>query len=129
MAGLNDSIPTKTGMPEIDVTDPFLQMNGALAEIRDLLSGRDDTEMQVDLPTTGTRQSMHVKLRTSILVFAADSAAAITLTLGSRTFVFQLPGADTRVIPFATVIDRGIDVSVAASAGNITVAYLLGNRE
>ena len=129
MAGETDSVPGPGGrMPEIDVSDPFEKMNGLLGVIAEALTGRDPKATQWDL-VQGVRASQHVRFRSQRLILACDGAMNVTFAIGTRTWVFQTATAFTFDLPFITVVERGTDVLVTPSAGNVTAAYLVGARE
>lgn len=77
-------------------------------------------QINVDGPT-------HVRMKIVSVTLSVDNvgATAITLSIGTKEFVYNVVGPLTLVIPPpVTVIDRGIDVAAAASAGNVDLAYL-----
>lgn len=116
------------GAPEIDVSDPFEQMNGILGSILRALTTRGD-ETVWDLTGNGSVvQSQHIRFRVALFVFSVDAAATVTLTMGTTSRTFSIAGADVRTIPLPLVVERGTDVQVATTAGNLS-AYLVGVPE
>lgn len=126
--GFQDSIPSgHAGMPVV-VSDPFETMNNTLTQIRDALTGRDPFATQWDL-VQNVRASQHIRFRSQTLVLACDGAMNVTLSIGTRIWVFQIAAAGTFTFPFITVVERGTDAMVTPSAGNVTAVYLIGTRE
>ena len=61
-----------------------------------------------------------------VTVIAETDAGVVTLRIGSAAFdTFPFAAADTKVLPFPVIIDRGIDVALTSSAGNAS-GYLVG---
>jgi hypothetical protein len=74
----------------------------------------------------GQDQTTHVKMRLKSLLISADNAGAtiITLKIGTRSYIYNVVGPITLVVPPpATIIDRGVDVTCLANTGNVTLAY------
>jgi hypothetical protein len=93
-----------------------------LADILDAVQRRENPApssfIATQFPTT-------VSVRLTTFVFSVTAAAAVTIKIGSATeYTFNLPGADTRVVPLSIVIKEGTDVVVATSAGVVTWFFL-----
>lgn len=74
--------------------------------------------INVDGPT-------HVRMKLINVLFSLDHAGAVsvTLTIGTKAFVYNVIGPLTLVVPPpVTVVDRGIDVAAVASAGSVDLA-------
>lgn len=128
MAGQTDANPSSGIMPEIEFDDPFERMNGTLDLIWKAVTGRDgDTEI-LDLAGGGARTQQHVRLRVSMFVFSCDAAATITLAVGTGSRTFVLGGPDTKIVPLPIVVERGMDITLTATAGNVS-GYFVGTRE
>lgn len=79
-------------------------------------------------PINATRQATHVRMRIYELVvnWTHTAAATITLTIGTKTFTL-VGGANTNgfpPLPFPIILDRGTDISIAASAGTLGSCWL-----
>lgn len=116
--------------PEIEIVDPFERMNGLLGDIFRALSNRGDDTRIWDLTGIGAAGplSQHPRFRVRDLVVTVDAAAAVTFTVGTFSRVFNFAMADTKVIPLPVIIERGTDVTLAASAGTVG-GYLIGTTE
>lgn len=102
------------------------QQNDVIAQLKGIRKAIDDQRepseatylINQDGPT-------HVRMRVKNLLLSADNAGAtaITLRIGNQRFVYNVVGPLTLVVPPpVTVVDRGIDVSAIASAGNVDLA-------
>lgn len=112
-------------LPDLIDSDPFPSMLSYLKDIRDALRGivaMGEQEWPFDGSTTGAMQAGATweRLRVSYLVFSTIAAATVTLTIGTRTRVFSVPAADTRIVPLPIVIERGMTVTLTGSGGVVT---------
>lgn len=112
-------------LPALIDSDPFPDMLGLLTEIRDALRGvirGGEMEFQFDGSVAGNLLggSTYERLRVSYLVFSTIAAATVTLTTGTRTRVWSVPAADTRIVPLPIVIERGLTITLTGSAGVVT---------
>lgn len=75
-----------------------------------------------------SRQATHVKMRVYELCLnlTHTAAASVTLTVGNRTWVFNIGanGAGFPPLPFPIIFDRGVDIFVTASAGTLGACWL-----
>lgn len=115
------------------VTDEILRV--IAARLGDLVT-QSATPLQLvqvsagTAPTTAspTYTTYHQKLRLVNLVLTATAAAVITLTIGGETFLFPFAAANTVTFPFPKIIGRGIDITIATTAGTV-VAFLSAQTE
>lgn len=105
------------------------QPSDVLTELRGI---RTAVSKKAEPPRESTYQinadgPTHVRMRVVSVAFSVDNvgATAITLSIGAKRFVYNVIGPLTLIVPPpVTVIDRGIDVTAVASAGNVDLAYL-----
>lgn len=124
MAGdTKETSATETPPPIVD--DPFPGIQATLDRIADVLDLAG--EGQLDFSATGTLIGgpSHARMRCRYLVFSTTAAATVTLTIGTMTRTYSVPAADTRVIPLPLVIERGLDITLSASAGAVTGALIV----
>lgn len=102
------------------------QGNDVIAQLKGIRQAIDDQKepseatylINQDGPT-------HVRMRIRNVLFSTDHVGAteITLTIGAKSFVYNVVGPLTLVIPPpVTIVDRGIDVAAVADAGNVDLA-------
>lgn len=89
--------------------------------------------VQVSAGTAPTTQSptyttYHQKLRLVGIVLTATAACVITLTIGGESYLFPFAVADTKSFLFPKIIGRGIDITIATTAGT-AVAFLSAQTE
>lgn len=112
------------GIPE-DVQyirDPLDRMVALLGDIRaGLTLGQHPAAARLAFPFIQA-----VRFRAEMMVLKNDAAGVVTLRIGSAAFdTFPFASADTKVLSFPVIIDRGIDVALTSSAGNAS-GYLVG---
>ena len=72
----------------------------------------------------------HERMRVVSWVVSVDAAGTYALQLGTSVrFTVQTAAADTLVIPLPITIDRGTDVSIVATGGNVTDSLLVAYTE
>lgn len=128
MAGVNgndvgDVELMDAGIMHRDTIGALQTQVATLREIANILKGSADAGTSWDLPV-----QTHARIRCAYLVFTNDAACVVTINTGTGTRTFNIPSADTRVLPFPFVIDRGQDVSLSFSAGAGS-GYLIGWAE
>jgi hypothetical protein len=65
------------------------------------------------------------KLRVRYLILSSVTLATRVLTIGTRTFSFDLPASLPVVVPFPLVIERGSDLSFSGDGR----CYMIGDPE
>jgi hypothetical protein len=117
--------------PDIEVVEPLAALEAkADAQLADQqMIGWEMLDFRIVAGAAPALQSQHVRFRVRFLVIAADAAATVIITIGTRTFNFPV-AVGTIVIPFPVVIERGVDsnASVSAGAANVTV-LVIGSPE
>lgn len=112
------------GIPEdvAYIRDPLDRIVALLGQlIEATVGGANPAAQRLPFPFTQT-----VRFRAEWLILKLDVAGVISLRVGPGvTDTFPFAGADTKVIPFPFMIDRGIDVSLTATAGSPT-GFLVG---
>jgi hypothetical protein len=121
----NDRNPTGV-IPTLDAAKMHEDVVGGLRAILHALTDRSPT---LFFALTTTRASTHIRMRGDLLVITVDAAAQVTVNIGSGTYIFNFPAADIRIIPFPLVIERGVDVFLSTSAGNLGACYLIATPE
>lgn len=110
----------QTSIEEAQASDVLNELRG----IRKAVSAKPEVpreatyQINVDGPT-------HVRMKLVNLLLSIPNAGAtvVTLAIGSRTFLYNVIGPLTLVVPPpVTIVDRGIDVSATASAGAVDLA-------
>lgn len=124
--------------PDIDVIEPFDTLERETRRVGDTaVAMLDDAQMvgweildfRIVGGVTPTQQSQHPRLRARFLVLGCDAASTVRITIGTRSFDFPL-AIGTVVIPFPVIIDRGVDLTIAATAGAANcVGYVIGDPE
>jgi hypothetical protein len=106
---------------EINATNDAL--HGLRKSVDDLtaqLKARDGVFTITNLP-----QATHLRMIAKRFVFSVSAACTLTLTVGGRTYLFDTTSAVTLDLPAPfTLVDRGVDIFAAVSAGALRVAYL-----
>lgn len=102
------------------VDDPFPSIAAKLQAIHEELAGIGLGEYRFGPTGALDAGSSWQRLRCRHLVFSTSLAATVTLTLGTVRWSWTISAGDTRVIPFTSLIERGTDVTLTASAGVVT---------
>lgn len=131
-----------TGQLEIPNVDPDVLFFGGVREsIRQtngLLERLVADLIRQEIPAPGIFHAtvgrndfpQDVRVRVRNLVVSVSAAATITVRIGSAAYLlFDMGGADVRVLPLPLTIDSGTDVTVTASAGTVRAAYFEGYAE
>ena len=80
--------------------------------------------------TTGAPLSQHIRFRVREILITTDTAGVVTLVVGSALYPFVVAvGNLAPTIRFPLVIERGSDVSFAASVAATMDCYLIGRPE
>lgn len=106
----------------------------------ELLSKLHDAIVKLNAPTepadppmlfyiSADRKATHVRMRCKSVLFSVSAAATITLTIGTENLTFYAAGATTQSVDLERIIERGIDVSIAASAGALGTCWLVADVE
>lgn len=95
--------------------------------IADALNGLAEVLQQPEEASfiIGLASTTHVKMRLKSFLFSVDNsgATAVTLKIGAQSYVYNVIGPLTiQVSPPQSIIDRGVDVTCTASAGNVSHA-------
>jgi hypothetical protein len=117
--GIDQDIP--------DVEREINATNDALHGLRSSVDGLIATLKARDgvFTVTLAPQATHIRMIAKRFVFSVSAACTVTLTVGSRTYLFDTAGPVTLDLPAPfTLVDRGVDIFAAVSAGNLQVAYL-----
>jgi len=106
--------------------DPYDDMVGLLRKINtNIMRLTDTTERQRSTPgfseaTIGITFPNTVAYRPVYLIFTVSAATIVTLSYGASVQrIFNIPSADTLVIPWTLQIPRGTDVAITAVAAEV----------
>lgn len=112
-----------------EYVDPFPTMLDKLGEIVDGLRGLiTNGDELYEFGGNGRMLPTWQKLHVARLVFSTSVAAVVTLTVGTKVYTFTTGTADTKDVPLPITVERGTDLSIAASAGTVT-AYLIATAD
>lgn len=102
------------------------QQNDVIAQLKGIRKAIDDQKEPAEATYLINQDGpTHVRMRVRTLLMSSDhvGATALTLAIGAKRFVYNVVGPLTLVVPPpVTVVDRGIDVSCTADAGNVDLA-------
>lgn len=125
MAGdIKETTADETAPPVVN--DPFPDIKATLDAIAAAIRGDGLGIYEFNAAGNMLAGASWQKLRLRYFVFSTTAPATVTLTVGTIARTFSLPAADTRVVPFPLVIERGTNVSVS---GSIQSAYLIAEPE
>ena len=122
MAGdTKETTATETPAPVVDDPFPGIQetLNAILREVS--LDGMGEYDFVGGALAGG---SSWQRLRCRYLIMSSTDAATVTLTVGTIARSWLVPAGDTRVVPIPVVIERGVNVTLTASAGTVTGSLL-----
>jgi hypothetical protein len=112
------------GIPEdvMYIRDPLDRMVALLNQLVEI-GNRGNNPAASRLPFPFTQS---VRFRAEWLVITSSVAAVVTLEVGSAGLMsFPFAAADTKVIPFPVLFDRGVDHSLSTSAG-VASGFVVG---
>lgn len=118
MAGdTKETTATETPAPVVDDPFPGIQetLNAILREVS--LDGMGEYDFVGGALAGG---SSWQRLRCRYLIVSCEDADTATLTVGTVARSWLIPANDTRVIPLPIVIERGVNVTLAAASGAVT---------
>lgn len=101
-----------------------------LERIADAAEAQRETPRQTMIKLSTVPFSTTLRYRITEIVLTSTGASEFGLIVGSatqQTFVFSV--GDTKRLPYITVIDRGVDISLSATGGIIPTGYLVGYPE
>jgi hypothetical protein len=124
---------TETPIPQhelINVEDIYRRLgehDDILTSIRDTLQATYRRRQIIELHGTGSTNVWQQVGRFYVdhLIVSVDAAAYVTLSVGTRTYSFQVPAATVR-IDLPILIDRALNVQATATGNPKIDVYLVG---
>jgi hypothetical protein len=124
---------TETPIPQhelINVEDIYRRLgehDDILTSIRDTLQRTYKRRQIIELHGTGSTNVWQQVGRFYVdhLIVSVDAAAYVTLSVGTRTYGFQVPAATVR-IDLPILIDRALNVQANATGNPKIDVYLVG---
>lgn len=120
MAGFVKETESGIETPPPAIDDPYPGIQNTLDAILREVSLAGEGEYLFSAAGALIAGASWQKLRCRYLVFSTSAAATVTLTIGTMIRTYSVPAADTRVIPLPIVIERGLNITLSASAGTVT---------
>lgn len=125
------SNPEEYGDPFADMLHAIRQQNVFLDRIANASEAAREQPrpMMVKLSTVPFQTTVRLRVETIVMIMSDTGQAQLIVGSGVQQ-VWEFLNRDTKVLPYITIIDRGVDVSVAVLSGpSIPSAYLIAYPE
>lgn len=122
--------PLEYGNPYDDMISAQREMIALLRRLVNTADAQRNTPRETMLQLSTTPFNTTLQYRVQEIILTTDGATTIGLVIGTSTQQrFNFATAETRRLPYITVIGRGIDIALSATGGATVSGYIIAYPE